>query len=65
MGSEAEENARDHKLKHRRVGHRFRQAEVPIVGGVVTSAIHVLILVPIFFMMMKERELRRNSAQDN
>ena len=37
----------------------------PIVGGMVTSAIHVLILVPIFFMMMKERELRRNSAQDN
>jgi len=34
----------------------------PIVGGMVTSAIHVLILVPIFFMMMKERELRRKNA---
>jgi Cu(I)/Ag(I) efflux system membrane protein CusA/SilA len=28
----------------------------PIVGGMITSAIHVLILVPIFFAMMKERE---------
>jgi copper/silver efflux system protein len=27
----------------------------PIVGGMITSTIHVLILVPIFFMMMKER----------
>lgn len=26
----------------------------PIVGGMVTSTIHVLILVPIFFVMMKE-----------
>ncbi len=30
----------------------------PIVGGMITSAIHVLILVPIFFAMMKEREAR-------
>lgn len=31
----------------------------PIVGGMVTSTIHVLILVPVFFVMMKERALRR------
>jgi Cu(I)/Ag(I) efflux system membrane protein CusA/SilA len=30
-----------------------------IVGGMVTSAIHVLILVPVFFVMMKGRALRR------
>jgi Cu(I)/Ag(I) efflux system membrane protein CusA/SilA len=30
----------------------------PIVGGMITSAIHVLILVPVFFAMMKERALR-------
>ena len=30
----------------------------PIVGGMITSTIHVLILVPVFFAMMKERELR-------
>ncbi len=30
----------------------------PIIGGMVTSTIHVLILIPVFFMMQKERELR-------
>jgi Cu(I)/Ag(I) efflux system membrane protein CusA/SilA len=30
----------------------------PIVGGMITSTIHVLILVPVFFVMMKERELK-------
>ena len=29
----------------------------PIVGGMITSTIHVLILVPVFFVMMKERAL--------
>ncbi len=33
----------------------------PIVGGMITSTIHVLILVPVFFVMMKERELRRGT----
>jgi len=32
----------------------------PIVGGMVTSTIHVLILVPVFFAMMKERALGRS-----
>jgi Cu(I)/Ag(I) efflux system membrane protein CusA/SilA len=31
----------------------------PIVGGMITSTIHVLILVPVFFVMMKTRALRR------
>jgi Cu(I)/Ag(I) efflux system membrane protein CusA/SilA len=29
----------------------------PIVGGMITSTIHVLILVPVFFALMKERAL--------
>jgi copper/silver efflux system protein len=33
----------------------------PIVGGMVTSTIHVLILVPVFFVLMKERALRRGT----
>jgi Cu(I)/Ag(I) efflux system membrane protein CusA/SilA len=33
----------------------------PIVGGMITSTIHVLILVPVFFVMMKARALRRGS----
>jgi Cu(I)/Ag(I) efflux system membrane protein CusA/SilA len=40
----------------------------PIVGGMITSTIHVLILVPVFFVMMKTRALRqgrlRSAAQD-
>ncbi len=36
----------------------------PIVGGMITSTIHVLILVPVFFVMMKERALRRGTLRD-
>jgi len=35
----------------------------PIVGGMITSTIHVLILVPVFFVMLKERELKRNTLK--
>jgi Cu(I)/Ag(I) efflux system membrane protein CusA/SilA len=35
----------------------------PIVGGMVTSTIHVLILVPVFFAFMKERALRRGTLR--
>lgn len=33
----------------------------PIVGGMITSTINVLILVPVFFVLIKERALRRNA----
>jgi Cu(I)/Ag(I) efflux system membrane protein CusA/SilA len=33
----------------------------PIVGGMITSTIHVLILVPVFFIIMKERALKRGA----
>jgi len=35
----------------------------PIVGGMITSSIHVLILVPVFFALMKERALRRGTLR--
>ena len=35
----------------------------PIVGGMITSTIHVLVLVPVFFVLMKERALRRGALQ--
>jgi Cu(I)/Ag(I) efflux system membrane protein CusA/SilA len=35
----------------------------PLVGGMITSTIHVLILVPVFFALMKERALRRGSLR--
>jgi Cu(I)/Ag(I) efflux system membrane protein CusA/SilA len=31
----------------------------PTVSGMITSTIHVLILVPVLFVAMKERALRR------
>jgi Cu(I)/Ag(I) efflux system membrane protein CusA/SilA len=37
----------------------------PIVGGMITSTIHVLILVPVFFALMKERALRRGNLHLN
>ncbi len=33
----------------------------PIVGGMITSTIHVLILVPVFFLMLKRRALKRGT----
>ena len=35
----------------------------PIVGGMITSTIHVLILVPVFFLLIKRRALRRGEIQ--
>jgi copper/silver efflux system protein len=35
----------------------------PIVGGMITSTIHVLILVPVFFALMKERALRHGTLR--
>ena len=34
----------------------------PIVGGMITSTIHVLILVPVFFAMLKGRAIRKAGA---
>jgi Cu(I)/Ag(I) efflux system membrane protein CusA/SilA len=33
----------------------------PIVGGMITSTIHVLILVPVFFLLIKRRALRQGA----
>ena len=35
----------------------------PMVGGMITSTIHVLILVPVFFVLMKERAMRRGTLR--
>ncbi len=35
----------------------------PIIGGVVTSTIHVLIITPVIFAMVKERALKRGRLQ--
>ncbi len=35
----------------------------PIVGGMITSSIHVLLLVPVFFAFVKERALRHGTLR--
>jgi Cu(I)/Ag(I) efflux system membrane protein CusA/SilA len=55
-------------LTESRVGSDvMKPIAAPIVGGMITSTIHVLILVPVFFVMMKSRALRRGdlSTTDN
>lgn len=37
----------------------------PIVGGMVTSTVHVLILVPVFFVLMKRHALRRGTLRSS
>ena len=37
----------------------------PIVGGMITSTVHVLILVPVFFALMKERALRKGTLRSS
>jgi hypothetical protein len=37
----------------------------PIVGGMITSTIHVLILVPVFFVLMKSRSLRHGTLKSS
>jgi len=37
----------------------------PIVGGMITSTIHVLILVPVFFVLMKKRALRHGTLRSS
>jgi copper/silver efflux system protein len=36
----------------------------PLVGGMITSTIHVLILVPVFFAVMKERALTIHKGEE-
>jgi Cu(I)/Ag(I) efflux system membrane protein CusA/SilA len=33
----------------------------PIVGGMITSSINVLILLPVLFVMLKERALKNGT----
>jgi Cu(I)/Ag(I) efflux system membrane protein CusA/SilA len=41
----------------------MRPIAAPIIGGMITSTIHVLIVTPVIFYIMKRRALRRGSLQ--
>ncbi|MCX6640963.1 MAG: hypothetical protein NTW14_10875 [bacterium] len=35
----------------------------PMIGGLLTSAVHVLIVTPVIFALMKEREMKRGELK--
>jgi Cu(I)/Ag(I) efflux system membrane protein CusA/SilA len=41
----------------------MRPIAAPIVGGMVTSTIHVLLVTPVIFLLMKERARRRGTLR--
>jgi Cu(I)/Ag(I) efflux system membrane protein CusA/SilA len=41
----------------------MKSIAAPIVRGMITSTIHVLILVPVFFVMMKERAFKNGTLE--
>ena len=47
------------------LGNVMKPIAAPIVGGMITSTIHVLILVPIFFLMMKKRMISKTTNKEN
>ena len=48
-----------------RVGAEFmRPLAAPVLGGMVSSLIHVLIVTPVIFTWIRERELKRESKAD-
>jgi hypothetical protein len=36
----------------------------PVLGGMVSSLMHVLLVTPVIFYWLRERELRREERQD-
>jgi len=53
----------DREVATERLALEVRALAAPVVGGMITSTIHVLILVPVFFVMMKERALRKGQLK--
>ena len=41
----------------------MKPVAAPIIGGMVTSTIHVLIITPVIFYLMKTRALRRGTLR--
>jgi len=40
----------------------MRPIALPVIGGMITSAIHVLLVTPVIFEMMKEHELKKHGS---
>jgi len=42
----------------------MRPITIPLIGGTITSTIYVLLVTPVVFEMVKERELKRKGKID-
>jgi Cu(I)/Ag(I) efflux system membrane protein CusA/SilA len=41
----------------------IRPLATPVLGGMLSSLAHVLIVTPVIFLWLRERELRRSQSQ--
>jgi Cu(I)/Ag(I) efflux system membrane protein CusA/SilA len=43
----------------------MRPIAAPMIGGLLTSAIHVLIITPVIFFIMKQSQLRKGTLKES
>ena len=43
----------------------MRPIAAPMIGGMITSAVHVLIMTPVIFVLMKQRDLRKGKLSSS
>ena len=46
---------------HRQGAEVMKPLATPVIGGMISSLIHILIVTPVIFLWLRERELRKNS----
>ena len=42
----------------------MKRIAIPVIGGVITSAVHTLILIPVYYALYKRWEQWRHKATD-
>ena len=48
---------------HRQGAEVMKPLATPVIGGMVSSLIHILIVTPVIFAWLRERELKKQSRQ--
>jgi Cu(I)/Ag(I) efflux system membrane protein CusA/SilA len=49
-----------------RTGAEFmRPLAAPVLGGMISSLLHVLIVTPVIFIWLREREMKRDQAESS
>jgi Cu(I)/Ag(I) efflux system membrane protein CusA/SilA len=47
---------------HRQGAEVMKPLATPVIGGMISSLIHILIVTPVIFLWLRKRELQRNTA---